>query len=67
MTEPATQLNSEESDDSDLEDGDTVLPRGWQRNPKNLVKHGFRPVWTSEAGYPEAIIPSDIMEYLNED
>ncbi|KAJ5336438.1 uncharacterized protein N7506_004460 [Penicillium brevicompactum] len=54
------------SRDSDLEDGDTVIACGWARNMANLKKHGFRPVWTSSNGYPDADIPSDIMEYLDE-
>lgn len=54
------------SKDSDLEDGDTVIACGWARNMANLKKHGFRPVWTSSNGYPDADIPSDIMEYLDE-
>ncbi|CAG8092065.1 unnamed protein product [Penicillium salamii] len=59
--------DSYQSGDSDLDDGDTVLTRGWDRNHKNLAKNGFRPVWTSSDGYPETPIPSDIMEYLNDD
>jgi len=38
--------SSEEEDDPDWEDGDTVISRGWPRNHKTLVKHGFGPVWT---------------------
>ncbi|KAJ5334781.1 hypothetical protein N7452_007184, partial [Penicillium brevicompactum] len=55
-----------ESGNSDLEDGDTVIARGWARNMANLKTHGFRPAWTSSNGYPDADIPSDIMEYLDE-
>lgn len=59
--------SDEEQVDSDLEDGDTVLSRGWPRNHHNLEKHGFRPVWTSSDGYPGSEIPADIKEFLDED
>ncbi|KXG45191.1 uncharacterized protein PGRI_041040 [Penicillium griseofulvum] len=52
--------------DSDYDEGDAVLARGWPRNHRNLVKHGFRPVWTSQEGYPEDEIPADIQEWLDE-
>lgn len=56
----------EEAFDSDLEDGDTVIARGWPRNRRNLAKHGFRPVWTAWDGYPGDEIPADIQEWLDE-
>jgi hypothetical protein len=57
----------EEQFDSDLEDGDIVLSRGWPRNHHNLEKHGFQPVWTGSEGYPGSEIPADIKELLDED
>jgi hypothetical protein len=41
-------------------EGDAVLARGYPRNHHNLVKHGFRPIWTCQEGYPEDEIPADI-------
>lgn len=51
-----------ESGNSDLEDGDTVIARGWARNMANLKKHGFRPVWTSSNGYPDTDISAFSVE-----
>ncbi|CAI7590803.1 unnamed protein product [Penicillium bialowiezense] len=69
MTEPEPDKQDVATDDSDSDpdDGDTVISRGWPRNPANLKRHGLRPVWTSQDGYPDTPIPSDIMEYLDED
>ncbi|KAJ5661390.1 uncharacterized protein N7477_009006 [Penicillium maclennaniae] len=53
-------------DDSDLEDGDQVMSRGYPRNPDNLVKHGFRPVWTLSRGYLSSDFPADMEEVLND-
>lgn len=57
---------SDESSDSDYEEGDVVLARGWPRHHHNLAKHGFRPVWTSRNGYPGDEIPADIREWLDD-
>lgn len=67
---PTNDDDSNEDDvqvDSDLEDGDRVIARGWPRNHDNLVKHGFRPVWTMSGGYPSTEIPADIEELLDDD
>ncbi|KAJ5470583.1 hypothetical protein N7530_007940 [Penicillium desertorum] len=56
---------SEETFDSDYDEGDAVLARGWPRNHHNLAKHGFRPVWPSREGYPGDEIPEDIREWLD--
>ncbi|CAI7603904.1 unnamed protein product [Penicillium viridicatum] len=56
----------QENFDSDYDEGDAVLARGWPRNHHNLAKHGFRPVWTSQDGYPEDEIPEDIQAWLDE-
>jgi hypothetical protein len=56
---------SEETFDSDYDEGDAVLARGWPRNHHNLAKHGFRPVWPSWEGYPGDEIPEDIREWLD--
>jgi hypothetical protein len=56
----------EETFDSDYDEGDAVLARGYPRNHHNLVKHGFRPIWTYHEGYPEDEIPADIQEWLDE-
>lgn len=61
-----SQSISDQSGDSDLDNGDTVISRGWPRNEANLAKHGLRPVWTSYCGYSDSTIPSDIEEYLYE-
>lgn len=55
----------QENFDSDYDEGDAVLARGWPRNHHNLAKHGFRPVWTSQDGYPEDEIPADIQAWLD--
>jgi len=52
--------------DSDWDDGDEVIARGYPRKYEHLEKHGFRPVWTMWDGYPGEI-PEDIREYLDED
>ncbi|KAJ5955260.1 hypothetical protein N7501_009539, partial [Penicillium viridicatum] len=57
---------SDNPSDSDYDEGDTVLARGWPRHHHNLAKHGFRPVWTSQNGYPGDEIPEDIQEWLDE-
>ncbi|KAJ5271647.1 hypothetical protein N7524_004916 [Penicillium chrysogenum] len=56
----------EETFDSDYDEGDAVLARGYPLNHHNLVKHGFRPIWTCQEGYPEDEIPADIQEWLDE-
>lgn len=56
-----------EEQDSDLEDGDRVLTRGWPRNHRHLERHGFAPVWTHEDGYPQPEIPEGIMRWLDDD
>ncbi|KAI9034820.1 uncharacterized protein KD926_005347 [Aspergillus affinis] len=53
--------------DPDLEDGDQVIARHWPRNHENHEKHGFRPVYISNRGYPSPDIPADIEELLNLD
>ncbi|CAG8136752.1 unnamed protein product, partial [Penicillium nalgiovense] len=58
--------DSEKAFDSDYDEGDAVLARGWPPNNHNLAKHGFRPVWTSWEGYPGDEIPEDIREWLDE-
>lgn len=72
MTEAANQTPAsadgdelDTSTDSDFDEGDEVIARGYPRNHANLEKHGFRPVWTHWAGYPGEI-PDDIREYLDE-
>lgn len=56
---------TEMSSDSDWDDGDEVIARGYPRYHLNLEKHGFRPVWTHWAGYTGEI-PDDIREFLDE-
>jgi hypothetical protein len=65
-SEDLSHKDPKSDSDSDYEDGETVLARGWPRNYRNLAKHGFRPVWTTWDGYPGKI-PSDIAEYLDDD
>lgn len=57
---------ADETSDSDYEEGDAVLARGWPRHHHNLAKHGFRPVWTSPNEYPGDEIPADIREWLDD-
>lgn len=52
--------------DSDLEDGDQVLTRGWPRNYHHLERHGLAPIWTHDEGYPHSEIPEEIMRWLDE-
>lgn len=63
------ERHDKESDDpydSDYDEGDTVLACGWPRHHRNLPTHGFRPVWTSQNGYPEDEIPAEIQAWLDE-
>ena len=66
LTHEGQHEEQEEHYDSDCDEGDAVLTRGYPRNHHNLKKHGFRPVWTCDEGYPEDEIPADIKEWLNE-
>lgn len=39
-------------------------PFGMERDPRDLVAAGFRPVWSREYGYPGEL-PADIAEYID--
>lgn len=65
MTDEAGGDANELDSDSDFDDGDNVIARGYPRNLDHLERHGFRPVWTHWAGY-SGEIPDDIGEYLDE-
>ncbi|CAI7626819.1 unnamed protein product [Penicillium glandicola] len=66
MTDEVYDQETEDNFDSDYDDGEAVRARGWPRNHRNLAKHGFRSVWTSQGGYPGDEIPADIGEWLDE-
>ncbi|KAJ5908337.1 hypothetical protein N7495_001019 [Penicillium taxi] len=54
------------SDNLTLEAGDSLLHRRCVRDPNDLEKNGFDPVWTSWGGFP-GDIPGDIQEWLDPD
>jgi len=54
-------------EDSDMEDGDRVLTRGWPRNHRHLERNGFAPMWVYGEGYPHEEIPEEILLWLDEE